>query len=223
MGCIDSNTIIKISCIIAFIIFILAVTLICVIVKIIHDRNKKMDENVSDNNFMSIENPIINPNFIRPSEVTAIPPRIIDPIKDYDYHKLSDPLETPTTRVDRYLLGPIELRGMFNYPVRGYPDNPRWLGILVSDDDHSKCADGKCSFEKDKDNKILKLFGRQKFPGSNQYDYYTMLNSGNDQIKVRLHHKKELYDDDHVHVSELGKKYKVKLNQNDDDYYNPYF
>jgi hypothetical protein len=128
----------------------------------------------------------------------------------YDYNKLVDPLEEPTKRVDRYLLGPLEYRRMYNHPVRGYPDNPRWLGLLISEED-------------DNSNKILKLFGRQKYPGSSHYEYYTMINMGFDQIKVHIHGKKELYDDDVVNVSELNKNYKVKLNKNDDNSYNPYF
>lgn len=218
---IENNLVLKIVLSIVFITFILCIVLICITFKIIYDR--KISVNQTNQPEL-----IIQDGFMQPSEVTAIqtpqiliPPKIIDPIKEYDYHKLSDPLETPTTRTDRYLLGPLELRGMFNYPVRGYPDNPRWLGILISDDDHSLCTDGKCLH--DKDNKILKLFGRQQYPGSNQYDYYTMLNIGHDQVKVRLHHKKELYDDDDVHVHELGRKYKVQLNKNDDLIYNPYF
>ncbi len=140
---------------------------------------------------------------------------ITDPVTAYDYNKLTNPLEEPTTRVDRYLLGPIQYRRMFNFPVNGYPDNPRWLGLLISNDD---------SKDDTKDiNKILKLFGRQRYPGSGQYEYYTMINVGLDQIKVHIHRKKELYDDDEVTVKELNRKYKVQLNKNDDSYYNPYF
>lgn len=130
----------------------------------------------------------------------AIPP---DAVRSYDYRKLYDPLEDPTTRVDRYLLGPIDYRRMFNYPTQGYPDTYRWLGILICDEDEPK-------------NKIIKLFGRQKYPNSNDYQYYTMINMDHDQIKVHIHRRKELYDGDEVEISELGKKYKVQLNKDDD-------
>lgn len=173
-----------------------------------------------------IDNPIINP-IVQPAiTVPMIPPinpDIADPVKVYDYQKLVDPLEEPTKRVDRYLLGPIEMRRMFNYPVRGYPDNPRWMGILISNDEHTpdSCNDGHCN--SDKDNRIIKLFGRQKFPGSTHYEYYTMINMGNDQIKIHIHRRNELYDGDEVHIPELRQKYKVKLNKDDDNSYNPYF
>lgn len=135
---------------------------------------------------------------------------LVDPVKIYDYQKLNDPLEEPTKRVDRYLLGPIEMRRMFNYPVRGDPDNPRWLGLLIYDGD-------------DQSNKILKLFGRQKYPKSDHYQYYTMINMGLDQVKVHIRHRKELYDDDEVKIPELNRTYRVKLNKDDDMAYNPYF
>lgn len=142
---------------------------------------------------------------------TPMPPRI-DPVKLYDYKKLYDPLEDPTKRVDRYLLGPLEMKRMFNYPTHGYPDNYRWIGLLISED------------TSDEKNKILRLFGRQKFPRSNEYQYYTMINMGHDQIKVHLHHYcRELYDHDDVTIKELGKKYTVQLNKDDDLTYNPYF
>jgi hypothetical protein len=155
------------------------------------------------------------PQLFVPPIISTVPEQSIrqpltDPVKMYDYNKLVDPLEEPTKRVDRYLLGPLEYRRMYNHPVRGYPDNPRWLGLLISEED-------------DNSNKILKLFGRQKYPGSSHYEYYTMINMGFDQIKVHIHGKKELYDDDVVNVSELNKNYKVKLNKNDDNSYNPYF
>lgn len=145
-------------------------------------------------------------------EMVPTPPMypITDPVKIYDYQKMNDPLEEPTKRVDRYLLGPVQLRRMFNYPVRGDPDNPRWLGLLIGEGDNDP-------------NKIIKLFGRQKYPGSDHYEYYTMINMGFDQIKVHIHQRKELYDGDEVMVHELNKKYRVKLNKNDDMAYNPYF
>lgn len=159
------------------------------------------EKNTSDSIDNNISQPIIQqqlPMIVPP----PIPP--IDPVRSYDYRKLYDPLEDPTTRVDRYLLGPLEYRRMFNYPTQGYPDTYRWLGILIcTDDDIPK-------------NKIIKLFGRQKYPNSNDYQYYAMINMDHDQIKVHIHRRRELYDDDIVDISELGKKYKVQLNKDDD-------
>lgn len=148
-------------------------------------------------------NPIIQ-------QIPPSPPVIpVDPIKEYDYKKLIDPLQEPTKRVDRYLLGPLEYRKMFNYPVRGYHDSPHWIGLLINDTDTT-------------DNKIIKLFGRQKYPKSNQYEYYAIVNMGMDKIKIHINYTKELYDNDTVEIKELGKTYYVKMNKNDDYEYNPY-
>ena len=73
------------------------------------------------------------------------------------------------------------------------------------------------------DNKILRLFGRQEFPRSNRYEYYTSINSGNDTIKVPVENprKQELYDDDTIVVSELNTTYKVKIYKYDAPRYYP--
>lgn len=131
----------------------------------------------------------------------------IDPIREYDYRKAFDPLEDPTRRPDIGYLPPVHVKRVIDIPTRGYPDNFQQLGILVK--------------EGDGDNKILRLFGRKEFPGSNRYDYYTSLNMGNDQIKVPLDVKKELYDDDTVTVTELGEEYTVKIHKYDSPRYYP--
>lgn len=208
--------------IITIITLIIILVQYCIFVKMCADAYLK-GQNECQKNTHSVVKPIDiveQPQIVRQIVPQIVPPTIIqpppptfpltDPVKTYDYQKLADPLEEPTKRVDRYLLGPIEYRRMFNYPVRGYPDNPRWLGLLIcEEDDHS--------------NKILKLFGRQKYPRSSHYEYYTMINMGFDQIKVHIKRRQELYDDDEVHVPEINKKYKVKLNKDDDNSYNPYF
>lgn len=195
------NTFSKISLIIV-VIFIMILTIIHLyfwlqMIKLHGSYNSEKNTNeIVDNN---ITQPIIQQQI-----PMVVPPPPIDPVRSYDYRKLYDPLEDPTTRVDRYLLGPLEYRRMFNYPTQGYPDTYRWLGILIcTDDDVPK-------------NKIIKLFGRQKYPNSNDYQYYTMINMDHDQIKVHIHRRRELYDDDIVEISELGKKYKVQLNKDDD-------
>lgn len=135
-----------------------------------------------------------------------------DFLKEFDERKLYDPLEEPTKRIDRDKIGNLELRQMaFNYPVRGYPDNYKWMGLLVND-------------TSDDSNKIIKLFGRQKYPNSDNYEYYVMINMGFDQTKVSLDnlHNKELYDGDSVVLDVLNRTYTVKLNKNDELKYNPY-
>ncbi len=137
----------------------------------------------------------------------------VDPVREYDYRKAYDPLEEPTRRVNRYELPRVHFKRSIDMSTRGYPDSFIQLGVLVRelDSDFSQ------------DNRILRLFGRQEYPGSNKYDYYTGINSGNDQIKVPLNvkRKKELYDGDTVYVKELNNSYKVQLHKYDAPKYYP--
>lgn len=149
------------------------------------------------------------------SEINIIeaPKKPIDIVRDYDYKKAFDPLEDPTKRIERQYIQPWPLRPYFDIPTRGSPDNYRQVGILVNDSDD------------DKNNKILRLYGRQEFPNSNKYEYYTAINVGNDQVKIPLDlpRNKELYDDDTVTISEIGSTFKVKILKYDSPRYYPNF
>jgi hypothetical protein len=135
-----------------------------------------------------------------------------DAIRDYDYNKLYDPLTEPTRRIPRYEIPPVHLKRLLDIPTRGYPDNFTQFGILMEEGKRNK----------DSDNKILRLFGRHEFPGSNRYEYYTAINSGLDQIKIPVIVKQqELYDDDDVYIEELGKRYRVRLHRFDAPKYYP--
>lgn len=135
-----------------------------------------------------------------------------DLVRQYDIRKAFDPLEEPTRRVARHEIHPLHLKRLIDFPTRGYPDNFTQIGILVKEG-HS---------HKNYDNKILRLFGRQEFPGSNRYEYYTSINSGNDSIKIPIDvRQQELYDDDVVFIKELKDKYRVNLHKYDAPKYYP--
>lgn len=138
---------------------------------------------------------------------------VTDVIRDYDYRKVFDPLEQPTRRVARHEIQPFYLKQMIDLPSRGYPDNFTQFGVLIKQGDPNKNVD----------NKIIRLFGRQEFPGSNRYEYYTLINSGNDQIKVPIRNKRrdELYDGDKIYIKELDEHYKVSLHKFDEPKYYP--
>ena len=138
--------------------------------------------------------------------------KMVDPVREYDYKKSYDPLEDPTQRVDRHNIYPVHVKQYVDIPTRGYPDNFRQMGILVLDGSGNES------------NKILRLFGRQQFPRSNKFEYYTAINSGNDQVKIPLdvRRNQELYDDDTVTIAELGNSvYKVKIHRYDSPKYYP--
>lgn len=139
---------------------------------------------------------------------TNLPP-IPDIFKNYDYAKIYDPFEKPESRPYRWNIPPAIYPYYFNENTRGYPDTPQVLGLLTNDDEHG-------------DNKILKLFGNPTYPNSTQFDYYTMIYLPNDKIKVKIDRKNELYTGNEIYISEIGKKYKVKLYDVDSIKYNPY-
>lgn len=135
-----------------------------------------------------------------------------DIIREYDFRKAYDPFEIPGRRIARHEIHPLHLKRLIDIPTRGYPDNFTQIGILVKEGNPKK----------NEDNKILRLYGRQEFPGSNRYEYYSAISSGNDIIKIPIYIKKqELYDDDIVHIKELNDHYRVQLHRYDQPKYYP--
>lgn len=141
----------------------------------------------------------------------------IDPVRNYDYAKSFDVLEQPSRRVPRHEIPRFPLKDYIDIPPRGYPDTFSQLGILILDNDNNS---------NNHDNQILRLFGRQEYPSSDRYEYYTLIHSGNDSIKIPLSNKsktrmKELYDGDKIFIKELDSHYKVQLHDYDYPRYYP--
>lgn len=153
-----------------------------------------------------------------PGLIQSYDPINVDIVQQYDYHKTFDPLEDPTRRVPRHEIPPIALQATLDIPTRGYPDNYTQFGVLVKDHKHDH--DHKNS---ENINQIIRLFGRQIYPGSNRYEYYTMITSGNDLIKIPVYNKRrdELYEDDIIYVKELNDSYRVQLYKYDAPRYYP--
>lgn len=178
-------------------------------------------------------------------------PRNYDAIKDYDIRKLNDPLENPVKRPDRYTLGDVGMKQYFNLATQGYPDNFRLLGILVNSEEYSnneyeKHNNISNTIEQNNDNKlddkinqiasvnsngfqsinpnrVIKLYGRQKYPGSNnQYEYYTAISMGNEMTKIHLPDKNEVYTGDEFYIPVLKQTMKVVLYPDDKMVYNPF-
>jgi hypothetical protein len=145
--------------------------------------------------------------------------KVGDIVREYDYKNLVDPLTEPGRRPPKYLVTPMVGNPHFNLPSRGLPDEASWLGLLLSTNEDAT-----------DDNRIIRLMGNQKYPGSSVYDYYTFINIGNDRIKVKLcgnngdcDNVRELYDNDTVHVKELAnREFKIQLNKNNVLRYNPF-
>ena len=113
-------------------------------------------------------------------------------IKQRDLGVLANPLLPPERRTERPTIDmtlPLLRDKYIGLPTRGSYDTYQNTGYLVDETNQEN---------------ILKLFGRQKYPGSNQYEYYAIKSTHVDQIKVPLYHvKKQLFDDDIVKLTKL--------------------
>lgn len=201
----DKNIIIALLSIISLILLIL-------IVRLVMYKSEKFD-NIKDNN---IKNVVFDDSWYENREIANIPSTYPDVIMKYDYSKINDPFIEPSRRVPRQDIQPIILKQMIDFPTRGYPDSYTQLGTLVRIDDN--CGKDDCNT----DNKILRLFGRQIYPGSYTYEYYTITNSGNDQIKIPIDtRRKQLFEDDRIEIPELNRCYWVRLYEFDAPRYYP--
>ncbi len=157
--------------------------------------------------------PIVSPPLKKEVIVTP-PPR--DLLKDLDYRVLNDPLVESTSRPPRHVIGPVLYNPHFNYPTRGYTDSFSLKGYLTLADSDASGVE--------KENRILKLFGREKYPNSPEWEYYVMVNTGyNDSIKYSLEkQRRELYSGDKVYIDLLKKNYVVEILKSKTFEYNPY-
>jgi len=191
---------------------------------------------------------IDNPNSLMPVEsiMPPVPPGD-DILTVYDKQVAFDPMVAPSRRPPRHVILPNVGNPYFNYPTRGFTDSYSLQGYLVKEhkDNHHRKLNTQINNPDDKDfnpkcknddqfdehreepreNQILKLFGREKFPNSTEYEYYVIVNTGfNDNIKYFLENvRKELYDGDNVYIDILKSKYRVKIMKERIFEYNPYF
>lgn len=138
------------------------------------------------------------------------PPPPLDPyapMRDFDYRALSDPLVPPLKR-DDYNIPVLPL------PTRGFPSSYKKMGTLVN-----KTADNTDPY------KFLFLIGRQKYPGSDYYEYYCTEkgSEGNGALKFDLCDlKREVFSGDKITVKQLGTEYEVTADKTLNYEYNPY-
>ena len=127
-------------------------------------------------------------------------------LENRDKSILYDPLIAPERRIsyDQY---PNTIKNLINIPTRGYPDNYQLLGLLYRDNDE----------------KILQLYGRPTYPGSNEYEYYatTEQNGFINKIPFRIRGKREIEDQQHIEIPVLKGTFKVKLYDYDTPRYYP--
>lgn len=189
----------QLSILIVVIIFSIAVLIVI---------DKRLSQLNRRNNVI-ISKPIMNP---------------IDPVKHYDEKKINDIFEAPARRPERTQMGyPPIMKKTDNplepYATRGYPDNYHLMGTMSVVEEEGENEEYN---KLNQDNKLISLFGRQKYPGSSEYEYYTLLSTGNTMTKVIIDHNRELFNDDEVEIKEINKKYKVNMYPNEELKYNPF-
>jgi hypothetical protein len=117
-----------------------------------------------------------------------------------DTDMIYDDLAPPERRVPGYQYPTKLLLRKINIPTRGYPDNYQLTGVLLRDNTET----------------AFKLFGRQKYPGSNQYEYYAQGVMGDNDIKlpIKINGDKEIEDGQVINIPGTNSNrgvFKVKL------------
>tara|TARA_B100001287_G_scaffold267912_1_gene263598 strand:+ start:877 stop:1371 length:495 start_codon:yes stop_codon:yes gene_type:complete len=151
---------------------------------------------------------IVKPNIIIKEIKHKIEKPKIDLLVKRDRDAVDDDFKPPERRLPRHNYPSQGIKRIINIPTRGYPDNYQNLGLLV----------------RKADERILKLFGRQKFPGSSQWEYYTVDSYNMQKVPLKINGSKELSNNDVVAVPWLdqGKgKFEVKIFDYDAPRYNP--
>ena len=132
-------------------------------------------------------------------------------LKKRDNDAYYDDMIPPERRVNNRNY-PIAIKPHINIPTRGYPDNYHQVGNLI----------------RSSDEKVLKLFGRQKHSGSSQWEYYVISKDPNGlDTKLPLNRKKdrELEDSSEIDVPFFNSSrgnFKVQLLNLDAPRYNPF-
>jgi cbb3-type cytochrome oxidase subunit 3 len=192
--------------------FLLLIIFIIMTVYYIHNTKKKAENDINEykqiinnleSNKTSENKPINTTNIIKTLPVRKL-------LEYRDRSVLYDPLVAPERRVDvtQY---PFPVLNQINIPTRGYPDNYQLLGLV----------------SRPGDEKILQLFGRATFPGSNQYEYYvtTESNGFSNKIPIETKGKKEIEDGTSIKIPVFDQNkgdFQIKLYNYNTPRYNPY-
>ena len=133
-------------------------------------------------------------------------------LENRDQQAVFNDFRAPERRDPEHAYPTREVKNMINLPTRGLPDNFHSVGVLV----------------RKKDEKVLQLFGRQKYPGSSQWEYYV---AGADsygypnKMPVGVRGDRELDDKQKIDLPWLDKSkgdFEVNLYNYDIPRYNPF-
>jgi hypothetical protein len=133
-------------------------------------------------------------------------------LENRDREAVFNDFRAPERRDAEHAYPTRQVKEMINLPTRGLPDNFHSVGVLV----------------RKKDEKVLQLFGRQKYPGSSQWEYYV---AGADsygypnKMPVGVRGDRELDDKQKIDLPWLDKSkgdFEVNLYNYDVPRYNPF-
>lgn len=117
-------------------------------------------------------------------------------------HLIPETVSVTRNSTDQYMINPLINSPYLDIPLRNMPDTYKHIGYLV---------DEECKDYGDL-NRTLKLFGRPKFPGSNNVDYYVLIHVEDQEFRIDLDQiRKEIYQYDSIYVSILQRNYKARM------------
>lgn len=167
-----------------------------------NDNNKDEGEQENDDSVL------VSGRYFNPKSYKPLVDKLID---ERDQKALEDPFTAPTRRMPRHIYPTEKSDYIFEVPTRGYPDSYHALGIL----------------KRNEDEKTIQLFGRQIYPGANQYEYYVRGVESDLEIKhsIDVKNGREIYDGDEIDIDFLDPskgKFKYYANNFDKPRYNPF-
>ncbi len=132
-------------------------------------------------------------------------------IQNRDHQVLFNNFVAPERRQPEHAYPVGQVRNMINVPTRGIPDNYHQVGLLFRSNTET----------------AFKLFGRQKFPGSNQWEYFAQGVMSNNDIKIpiTIRGDREIEEGQTIVVPGTDNSkggFRVKLYNYDLPRYNPY-
>lgn len=131
-------------------------------------------------------------------------------INNRDTEVVSNIFVAPERRQPSHSYPYDHVKNQLNIPTRGHPDNYHLQGLVLRDNTET----------------AYKLFGRQKFPGSNQYEYFvqSVMHNNDVKIPIKINGDKEIEDGQNIMVPGTNKnigEFKVKLYEYDAPRYIP--
>jgi hypothetical protein len=177
---------------------------------------KKMtpiNTNTNTTNTTNTANSVISPvnSVINPTDF------IIDPVLEKrlllsarDRAILLNDFAPPERRIPEYAYPDGYVKSLLNIPTRGDVDNYQLLGVVLRNNTET----------------AYNLFGRQTYPGSNQYEYYVQGNMRGNIVKIpiSINGNREIDDEQIIDIPGTNQtigSFKVKLYKIDVPRYNP--